>query len=327
VTLLGAAPPEGAEVACRIAIREIGRYRVRVDAELIGPDGKVWVRINGWEDWRFYWAGRYRDLFRQPDTVMVSDPLPLAGVSESIAQNVIAGWIEPPGDMGRPVWRDVLEWVTLGPEERDTLRAQTTTDAEFSLALWERIAAKEAVRRLWLDQGETPIYPGDLTVEIDPEGRPRVRSLIEPERWDIPAVSFASQGGVAVAIASRDPDLVPGIAVQACGDDASDGVRPALADAERRLLETIAATGLDPREWEARLHSAKCAVASVIGLPPSSAAGALCVVAADVATGAIDVSLGPELAAKHPIWGHGVARVFSGRKGDYTWSWTIGNRR
>ena len=27
-------------------------------------------------------------------------------------------WLAPPGDMARPVWRDVLEWTQLGPEER-----------------------------------------------------------------------------------------------------------------------------------------------------------------------------------------------------------------
>ena len=29
-----------------------------------------------------------------------------------------AVWLEPPADMGRPVWRDVLEHTQLGPEER-----------------------------------------------------------------------------------------------------------------------------------------------------------------------------------------------------------------
>ena len=45
------------------------RHRVRVDADTRrarrpGLDAD----LTGWEDWRFYWPGRYRDVFRQPDT-------------------------------------------------------------------------------------------------------------------------------------------------------------------------------------------------------------------------------------------------------------------
>ena len=58
---------------------------------------------------------RYRDVFRSPDTILVGEELPLPGMAP---QRVVAVWLAPPGDMARPVWRDVLERIQLGPEER-----------------------------------------------------------------------------------------------------------------------------------------------------------------------------------------------------------------
>ena len=64
--IYGDRPPVGTDVACRIAIREMQRHRIRVEAEIVRPDGTIWMRIRDWEDWRFHWPGRYRDVFRQP---------------------------------------------------------------------------------------------------------------------------------------------------------------------------------------------------------------------------------------------------------------------
>ena len=67
LTVFGEEPEPGAEYDCRITIREITRHRVHAEADLVGVDGKVWMRIRDWYDWRFYWPGRYRDVFRQPE--------------------------------------------------------------------------------------------------------------------------------------------------------------------------------------------------------------------------------------------------------------------
>ncbi len=209
LAIFGADPPEGAEVACRITVREISQHRVLADADLVGPDGRLWIRIIGWEDWRFYWPSRYRDQFRQPDRVFVGEPLALPGASVEAEPAVRAVWLAPPADMGKPVWRDVLEWVQLGPEERAACRSLPGPEARRTLRLWGRIAAKEAARRLWADRGGPPVYPADLVLAPDPRGRPRLRSLIEPERDDLPAISIAHAEGVAVALAALGPDCAP----------------------------------------------------------------------------------------------------------------------
>ena len=68
LTILGDRPEAGASIACRIHIIEIERHRVQVDAELIGPDGRVWMRVDDWQDWRFYWPGRDTETYSAPPT-------------------------------------------------------------------------------------------------------------------------------------------------------------------------------------------------------------------------------------------------------------------
>ena len=113
--VFGERPEVGTEVGCQIRIHELERHRIRVGAQFVRPDGTVWMRINDWEDWRFHWPGRYRDSFRQPRDYLVGEPLPLADPASGPPAGASAVWLEPPADMGRPVWRDVLEFTQLGP--------------------------------------------------------------------------------------------------------------------------------------------------------------------------------------------------------------------
>ncbi len=209
--IFGSDPPEGSLVECRIRVLEITRHRVKVEADLVGPDGRVWMTLSDWEDWRFYWPGRYRDVFRMPDTFLVGEPLTLPGARPEDAGRIGAVWLEPPADMARPVWRDVLEWVQLSPAERRSDHALGEVD---TARIWPRIAAKEAARRLWLDQGKPAVYPADLEIQRDSEGRSRLRSLLDPDRSDCPSIATAYAEGVAVAIASLDPDAQIGIGVE-----------------------------------------------------------------------------------------------------------------
>ena len=119
LTIHGAAPAAGTPIECRISVREVERHLVRVDAELVRPDGRVWMQIRDWEDWRFYWPARYRDVFRSPDTILIGEELPLAGRCESDA---VAVWLEPRATWPVPIWRDVLEQTQLGPEEQAACR-------------------------------------------------------------------------------------------------------------------------------------------------------------------------------------------------------------
>ena len=73
--IYGDGPPKAPTSTCRITVIEIERHRLRVEAEIIRPDGSVWMRIRDWEDWRFHWPGRYRDVMRQPRDFLLGEEL------------------------------------------------------------------------------------------------------------------------------------------------------------------------------------------------------------------------------------------------------------
>jgi acyl transferase domain-containing protein/phosphopantetheinyl transferase len=318
--VFGTDPPEGTDVACRIAVRKVDRHRVTVDAEFVRPDGRAWMRLRDWEDWRFYWPSRYRDVFRQPDRVLLGEPLPLPD-----ADGAAAVWLRPPADMGRPVWRDVLEQIQLAPEERAEHLRAGGPDERRTLRLWGRIAAKEAARRLWLGDGADPVYPADLRIEPDDRGRPILRSRAEPARDDLPSISIAHAGGVAVALAARDPSARVGIDVERVVPRSHEFEALAFSARERGLLDQF-----DPSEraaWAARLWCAKESAAKATGLGLVAGPGSVEVHEIDSKTGTTTVSLGRELAAACPDLSGAPLAVATALRDEYAWAWTIAKGR
>ena len=311
----GTSPAVGTEVSCRIAIREIEHHRVLADADVVRPDGSTWMTIRGWEDWRFRWPGRYRDGFRQPDRTFLGEPIE----STPLPSSARAVWLEPPADMGRPVWRDVLEHVQLGPDERAAYLATPGPDHRRTHRLWGRIAAKEAARRLRLDRGHPPMYPADLIVDRDPLGRPSIRSRIESGR--LPSVSIAHVDGVAVALASDDPSARPGIDVEPIVERSSTFELTAFLPGERAILGDR--TGDERAEWVARLWCAKEAVAKATGLGFVDGPSGSEVVRVDV-DGSLGVRLRGGLAEGCTGLAGRAIRVVAARRGDFVWAWTLG---
>jgi phosphopantetheinyl transferase (holo-ACP synthase) len=261
-----------------------------------------------------------------PDRVCVSEPLPLPLLlpTTDASRSVEAVWLEPPSDFGKPVWRDVLEALDLGPEERAACKALGGPEARATLRLWGRVAAKDAVRRIWAAQGKPPVYPADLAIEPDARGRPLVRSLLEPERTDLPVIAIAHTTGVAVAIASPDPGARLGIDVEPIAQRSPDFERLALGDAERACLDRLAPEpGPHRTEWVTRLWCAKEAVAKATGLGLVAGPASAAIVRADGTTGEVAVALGPELSVHCPdLQGHPI-RTITARRGDYVWAWTL----
>lgn len=313
-------PAEGEELDCRIRVRSVERHKVTADAEIIRPDGSVWMEILGWEDWRFHWPARYRDVFRQPDRTLIGEPLALPGATGDEAGTSIVVWLEPPADMGRPVWRDVLERIQLEPEELASLRRRFRNERSRTLSLWGRIAAKEAARRLWLDRGGDPIYPADLVVDRSPLGAPNLRALVDAGA--IPRISIAHTEGVAIALATLDEATRPGIDVERVLERDSGFEAIAFTAPERERLDAL--TAADRAEWVARFWCAKEAVAKATGLGLVEGPASVEVVRVDEFEGRVGVALGRAMASRCPEMAAGAVLVQTERRGDYVWAWTLG---
>jgi phosphopantetheinyl transferase (holo-ACP synthase) len=318
----GARPAVGTEVACQITIHELERHRIRVEAQFIRPDGTVWMRINDWEDWRFHWPGRYRDSFRQPRDYLVGEDLPVMDPADGPPAGAQAVWLEPPADMGRPVWRDVLEFTQLGPGERVAYLATADTEERRSQRLWGRIAAKEAARRLWNDAGHPPVYPADLAIVIDERGRPFLNRLEGSATAAMPAISIAHAEGVAVALAVLDPTARVGIDIEPIIDRPASFLAKAFTPRERDLLDRW--TSSNRTEWIARFWGAKVAAAKASGMGLAGRPASAEVVDVHEDTGVVHVRFAPEDLPAGEIGYENPLRVISARRGQRAWAWTIG---
>jgi acyl transferase domain-containing protein/phosphopantetheinyl transferase len=319
----GARPPVGTEVACQITIHERERHRIRAQAQFVRPDGTVWMRINDWEDWRFHWPGRYRDSFRQPRDYLIGEDVPLAFSAHSPPPAAKAVWLEPPADMGRPVWRDVLEHTQLGPDERAAfLLASSGSEERRSQRLWGRIAAKEAARRLWNDAGKPAVYPADLAIVADERGRPLLSRVGQPALDVLPAISIAHADGVAVALAVLDPTARVGIDVEPIAERQPSFEATAFTAGERSLLDRWA--GASRAEWVTRFLCAKKAAAKASGLGLAGDPASTQLVEVHEDTGVVHVQVAPELLTEWPdAIGDNPLSVFSARRAHRAWAWTI----
>jgi phosphopantetheinyl transferase len=283
------------------------------------------MRLRDWEDWRFHWPSRYRDVFRQPREIFVGEELPL----DDASRRAKAVWLAPPVDMARPIWRDVLEQTQLEPAERAAHLAEGGVEWLRAHRLWGRIAAKEAARRLWQAQGRPASYPADLAIVGEETGQPRLLRADQPEDDALPAISIAHAEGLAVAIAAGDPAGPVGIGVEAITDRTDEFDASAWSLGERALLTRW--SGPDHDEWLARLWSAKQAAARAAGVERAATE----VIHADEATGVVHVRLASCGTGILPVIDHGLEgratidpikplRVVSARRGDHAWAWTLG---
>ncbi len=320
--LYGDRPPVGSEVACRIAIQEVQRHRVRVLVEIVRPDGTLWIRIRDWEDWRFHWPSRYRDVFRQPQDFFVGEEIVLDDPARGPVGQARCVWLEPPADMGRPVWRDVLEAIQLGPAERTAFLASCGPDRRRSHKLWGRIAAKEAARRLWQAEGLPATYPADLAIVADPVRRPFLVRVEDPEDRSLPAISIAHADGVALALAASEPSARVGIDVETIADRPPGFEESAFTPAERALLSRW--TGASRAEWVARFWCAKEAAAKASGVGLAAGPTSAEVVWLTEDSGEMHVRLATELLAACSERIESPLRIVSARRGSYAWAWTLG---
>ncbi len=318
--IFGDRPGEGTEVACRITVTEIERHRLRVESEIIRPDGTVWMRIRDWEDWRFHWPGRYRDVMRQPRDFLLGEELPLAAHGLTPIAAAKAVWLEPPADMGRPVWRDVLEQIELAPNERAAVLGSVTSERQRTGELWGRIAAKEAARRLWLAEENPPVYPADLAVVPNAHGRLQLVSLAAPAA-PAAAVSIAYTDSAAVAIAAANPAARVGIAVEAIVEPTQESEAPAFTNGEQLLISQRSPSSR--AEWIARFRCGKESAAKAIGFGSAAGPFACEIVQVDEALGIMQVHFCQPVDQSLPARVMGSLFAVSQRRGDHVWAWAL----
>lgn len=238
VSLYGPHPPSGERVDCTVRIRHLGPSEVRADLELTSG-GRVWMQIAGWEDRRFESDDRLWSVLRWPEKNLLAVPC------EGGHFRVTDAWRTGPS-------RDLLARRYLAEDERGEYEA--CTPRRQGPWLNGRIAVKDAVRHLLWSRGYGSMFPGEIRVGHDGNGRPIVAG---PFKEDL-RVSLAHKEGVAVALVAEGRDV--GIDVERVEARGEDFAAFAFSEGERALIPA------DERDsWVARMWTAKEAVAKAQG--------------------------------------------------------------
>ncbi|MEV5571934.1 beta-ketoacyl synthase N-terminal-like domain-containing protein [Spirillospora sp. NPDC052269] len=247
VRFYGPPPEAGARIECAAWIREITDTEARADAELRDGDGRVWCRIDGWTTRRFATDERIWAVKFHPQSQTLSEPHP-------------GGWCAVREHWPDTGSRELIMRRHLGASERSRYEA-LAPDARRPWLLG-RIAVKDAVRRRLWDLGAGPLYPAEIAVEDDADGRPRAAGAFRAPRVSL--AQCAGRGrdpGIAVALAGPGRvgiDIAPVVERDAAAEE------EALTAAERGRLHGL--TGADRDERFTRMWTAKKAVAKSLGL-------------------------------------------------------------
>jgi phosphopantetheinyl transferase (holo-ACP synthase) len=235
----GPHPRAGEELACLVKIREVTGTAVTADVELRRATGEVWARIEGWTDRRFTADERTWPVFRHANLHLAGEPQP-------------GGWLLARERWPDPATRELIMRRYLTTAERERYAAIGPRGQRQWLL--GRVAVKDAVRTALLAAGGGPIYPAELTVGNDAEGRPFVRG---PFAAPI-AVSLAHSGPFGAALTGASP----GIDVERVEHRGTAFEETALSPAERDLLTAL---GGSRDEWLTRFWTAKEAAAKSAG--------------------------------------------------------------
>ncbi|MEW2140471.1 beta-ketoacyl synthase N-terminal-like domain-containing protein [Streptomyces sp. NPDC005409] len=248
----GPAPAPQELVGATARIREVQEVTVRGDLELRRATGEVWARIEGWTYRRFGADERVWPMKFTPEVCGIGEPRP-------------EGWCLARRRWSDPASQELVMRRYLGAAEREVYeRLSPRARAPWLLG---RIAAKDALRGLLWDAGAGPVFPAEVPVGNDREGRP----LAEGPLTRGVRLSIAHKDRIAVALAH--PHLPVGIDVEPVTGDPDALIRIALGPDELRLAERLAAgsgTGLPAALtalWCAKEAAAKAEGGGLRGRP------------------------------------------------------------
>jgi phosphopantetheinyl transferase (holo-ACP synthase) len=299
--LYGPNQPPSEYLNCQVRMRQVTSQQISADVEMIGPDGRIWMRLIRWQDWRFYIPIEFFIFWRDPKTLALSTPwdTPISKIPalESFECYRLDGF-EP----NQMVSRDLCVNLILSRAEREVwqnLQQTLQSEAEINEWLLGRWVAKDAVRMFLKKHHGMELYPADIEITVDEDGR-----LVPQGTWTrdieaLPALSLAQATGIAVAMTGYCQDGQRlGIGVQ----HITDHPLP-MAYHEQELLSQLSQsphTRESRQEWMTRISCTKEAVAKALGRNLIKNPQSLTVQEMNVQTGAIEVILQGELADEFP---------------------------
>lgn len=207
IEVFGSPPPAGTRLLCRSLVTTGTARYFSHDYDVITPDGRVWLRMRGARNWRFYvpfakvnFHGPKDEYFLCQRWEEATEALKAAGFPRDL--RVLR--FEPPIDLKQPTIRGVAARVTLSRDEFNQfnrLCADPASSIDPNQWLFGRLVAKDAVRALVADLTGEKLFIADVEIADDGGG---VRATSRGGEGPIlPGVAFAVTESLFIGVAAN----------------------------------------------------------------------------------------------------------------------------
>jgi malonyl CoA-acyl carrier protein transacylase len=306
--LFGPRPPVGTRFVSRASMLASSYRNFVHSVDLIDQYARLWSRMRRLTFWRFYVPFAKVNFFGPKDEYFISQEWNVA-VPRSVPASCIR--LDIPPDQKQAGMRMVTAKVILASEEFRQFKAIAGDEQYESQWLFDRLACKDAVRIVWHARYGERLFPADIIIEVEENGRVLARRRDASGSEPFPTVSVAQSGNLAAALAAFCP--YAGIALARLHLDGSGAENETFDGRESDLLDRF---GPDRHEWVARFWCAKQAISKAMNCRPPLASGSMRVVDADVENGSVAVKLGPPLTELFPEWRSDALLARTARDGD-----------
>jgi acyl transferase domain-containing protein/phosphopantetheinyl transferase len=316
----------GERVSCRLKLELLGTDRIRSNLDVLGPDGKVWMQLIGWEDRRFDLPQRFHRFWVSPREELMSLPwqasLDLLSGKDSFECRRLEALIEH----GNAFWQDLWASLVLTRRERRAFHNLKGSASRKQEWLTGRTAAKDAVRTFLKRHYQLDLFPADIDIAQDEFGRPIPEGAWTQRLPAAPQLSLTHSNGMAVAIVGHeDSGSYLGIDIEAIRELPSSFESVAFAGEEERLLAVIPESARI--EWILRLWCAKEAVAKALGRGLMDGPRSVQIQTFDLRTGMVTVALQGKLAETFADFVDSSLLVYTAREEDYVMASTLCERK
>ncbi|MBW1743509.1 MAG: polyketide synthase dehydratase domain-containing protein [Deltaproteobacteria bacterium] len=313
------------KVKCQARIKLLGTTQVLSNIDLIGEDGHIWMRLEGWEDKRFDLPSEIYPFLLSPIKVIPSMRWDAPIKSFPDPSYFCCFRIGDPFQGDKTFWKLVFSHLILNRNERKVFHTLGKSEKRQTEWLMGRLVAKDAVRMTLKEHYGIEVGPADIKIEKDVYGNPVPGGAWSDEIETVPALSLAHTNGLAVAIACH---LKAG---QRLGIDI-EGIRSleqgvekiAFTQKEQSLLDSVEESLR--QQWVFRFWCAKEAVAKALGRGLIEGPKSLSVQRLDVKTGALKIALQGKLADEFPDLADATVLVHTAQEKDYIFASTICQR-
>ena len=234
-------PPPGTVVSYRQRIRHVNQRTLAADYDVVLPDGRVWLRVTGWEDWRFYWPPTIYNCWRWAKTEYPSAKVAIPALE---AQGYECRLINTGGEQEREGLAGEV-WMRILLNRKEMAEFEQVRAEERPGWLLVRTTAKDAVRSWTSCRHSRPLYPADIEMYVQPDSTLAVGGFWSAE-VPVPRVSAFLNGPVSVAVAGPAECAVVAL------EKANTVSAPLLPDEEDWIGRTP-----DPASWRLRAVAAK----------------------------------------------------------------------